>query len=141
MDDQLELNYIYGDDQAKSANINQNLINANSEFTANLLYVEESNKTDSFALNWNSFAYKNNEIVIVNVHGRPTSSSSIDFDKLNKMNANVLFLLSCNGGVKEQKNNLAVQMLENNNINYVISADGTHYRRNYNYIFFSFVLH
>lgn len=52
----------------------------------------------------------------------------IDLSRLNSITANSIELFVCNAGVLSNTNNIAVQMLNSNNVRFVIAPDGINKR-------------
>ena len=75
-----------------------------------------------------------NDDLIINMHGTPDELSVmenggiIELSRLSSITANSIQLFVCNSGHMDYSNNLAVQMLNNNNVNYVVAPDGTNKR-------------
>ena len=112
---------------------------------------------EEFEKTWNNLAsteksdddpYKDvfiteNDDVIVNIHGSASSMSvtgkdRVNIENLDSINANSLTLLVCNAGnldhVGKRDQNVAMQLLKNNNVNYVIAPDGTNRRIEGDYV-------
>ena len=89
-----------------------------------------------FISTWNSLTevMTDEDDLIINIHGTSTEMSInkeggvIDLSRLNSITANSIELFVCNAGVLSNTNNIAVQMLNSNNVRFVIAPDGINKR-------------
>lgn len=67
--------------------------------------------------------------VVINLHGNAYGVSFMNLDTLDSKEIGYLYLLSCNAGHKDNKNNPAMQLFSHSSINVLVTCDGTHYRQ------------
>jgi len=116
--------YFHGRDQREHAKRNVEDLRRNGKVTR---YATHS--STRFKEKWDALP-NSVDIVVINVHGATESSKNIGGPHiLNRKKIDTLVLLTCNGGHRDLRDNLARRFLRNHSIRQLVAVDGYHMRR------------
>jgi len=128
--------YFYGVDQEEAATKDIEALKALNTY-ADVIPILVIQPRDFYS-GWDAMGKDKNGnpleigLVVINMHGDATRISAtesvsdvIDLSQLTPKDINTIVLLTCNGGHLDYSNNVATQLLNGQNVNYVIAPDGS----------------
>ena len=116
--------YFYGKDQKEAFEINQKLLEESGE----IVYPFYIDSEEKFQNDWNNTDMTYEDSVIINLHGNENGVQYMNMNELDSKEIGYLYLLSCQSGRQDVKNNAASQILDHSSIRALVACDGTHYR-------------